>query len=66
MAIVAAAEHANTTAMVVRGFWLTLLAATRAVEHLVIGGVFGAILMNQVSGRGLDLEPLIRALMHLL
>lgn len=52
--------------MVVEGRWLAMLAAARALEHLVLGGAFAAIAIDQVFGEGLSIEPLMRSIYSLL
>ncbi len=49
-------------ARVVQGRWLALLAAMRAVEHLILGGVFAAIVMDRLLGVGISIEPVVRAI----
>jgi predicted lysophospholipase L1 biosynthesis ABC-type transport system permease subunit len=51
--------------MVVEGRWLALVAAVRAIEHVVLGGAFTALVMKQIFGLGFDIDPVMRALASL-
>ncbi len=49
----------------IHGRWLAALAAVRAVEHLVLGGVFTAILLEELTGTGLKIDPVMRAILSI-